>query len=250
MDIRPLRTPAMFVPALAAVCLCASLLASAAPSAQVPASNAPQLDERASRLIGHEIRDSRGWIIGEVEDLMVDPDSNRVAFVLLSAGGRFQANGAPLALELPSLLIHAEDEDVRVNSTVKELQRLPVAASALEDLDAAVRARLVSAKALIKADLRDAGGRDVGGMQDLVVDLETGVIRYAVVDYDPNMLSAGKSVVVHKLNVRKAKEGSDDLVLVVDPVALASASGYESARWPDLGNDTLRGRMKRWINFN
>jgi sporulation protein YlmC with PRC-barrel domain len=250
MDIRPLRSPTLLVPVLGAVCLCATLLASAAPSVPVPAAHAPQLDERASRLIGNEIRDSRGWIIGEVLDFMVDPSNNRVTFMLLSAGGRFQANGTPLALALPSPLLHAEDDDVRVNATMKELQKLPTASSTLEDLDPAVSARLVSAKALMKADLRDASGRDVGGMQDLVLDLETGVFRYAVVDYDPSLLSAGKSVAVPKLNVRKAKEGSDDLVLVVDPVALASASGYENARWPDLGNDTLRGRMKRWINFN
>ena len=250
MDIRPLRSPAVLVPSLAAVCLCATLLASAAPSAPVPASHAPQLEERASRLIGNEIRDSRGWISGEVLDFMVDPSTNRVVFMLLSAGGRFQANSTPLALALPSPLLHAEEDDVRVNATMKELQHLPTASSTLEDLEPAVSARLVSAKALLKADLRDASGRDVGGMQDLVLDLETGVFRYAVVDYDPSLLSAGKSVAVPKLNVRKAKEGSDDLVLIVDPVALASASGYESARWPDLGNDTLRGRMKRWINFN
>ena len=250
MDIRPLPSPALLVPVLAAVCLCATLLASAAPSAAVPAPHAPQLDERASRLIGNEVRDSRGWIIGEVLDFMVDPSTNRVAFMVLSAGGRFQANGTPLALALPSPLLHAEDDDVRINATMKELQQLPMASSTLEDLEPAVSARLVSAKALMKADLRDASGRDVGGMQDLVLDLETGVFRYAVVDYDPSLLSAGKSVAVPKLDVRKAKEGSDDLVLVVDPVALASASGYESARWPDLGNDTLRGRMKRWINFN
>ena len=250
MDIRSLRHADALVPVLAAGSLCAAFLAAAAPLASQSASQAPQRDERASRLIGHEIRDSRGWIIGEVEDLLVDPAGDRVSFVLLTAGGRFQANGAPVALALPSPLIHADDEDVRVDANVKELQRLPQASSALEDLDPAVRARLLSAKALVKADLRDAGGRDMGGMQDLVVDLETGTLRYAVVDYDPSTLSAGKSVAVRKLTVRKAKPGSDDLVLVVDPVALASASGYESARWPDLGNDTLRGRMKRWINFN
>ncbi len=248
MDKRLLRVPAAVIPALIAGCLCGTFAARAVGAQPAPGSNAPQLDERASRLVGHEIRDSNGWIIGELEDLLVDPATNRVEFVVLTAGGRFAADGAPLALKLPSAIVRAEDEDVRVNVTMKELQRLPKVSSALEDLEPALRARLVSAKALLKANLRDAGGHDVGGMQDLVLDLETGAVRYAVVDYDPGVLSAGKSVAVHKLNVRS--EGAGSLALVVDPVALAAASGYQSARWPDLGNDTLRGRMKRLVNFN
>jgi sporulation protein YlmC with PRC-barrel domain len=43
--------------------------------------------ERASRIIGADVRNNEGDFLGRVTDLMVDPHDGRIAFAVLSHGG-------------------------------------------------------------------------------------------------------------------------------------------------------------------
>jgi sporulation protein YlmC with PRC-barrel domain len=203
--------------------------------------------ERASRLVGAKLEDSNGWEVGRVEDLLVDPQAKRVVLAVLTVGGRFQANSAPVGLKLPSDDLAFVKGAVRSRTTMADLDHLPALASAIEDLEPGVRARAVSAKALLDADLRDGGGRDIGGMEDFVVNLSDGTLRFLVADYDPSWRASGKFVQVHDLSLRK---DGDEVSVVVDDAAMRSAPAYRDARWPGLSDDTFSGRFARWTNFN
>ena len=43
--------------------------------------------ERASRIIGADVRNNEGDFLGRITDLMVDPQNGRIAFAVLSHGG-------------------------------------------------------------------------------------------------------------------------------------------------------------------
>ena len=43
--------------------------------------------ERASRIIGSDVRNGQGDYLGRITDLMVDPQNGRIAFAVLSRGG-------------------------------------------------------------------------------------------------------------------------------------------------------------------
>lgn len=216
------------------------------------AGSVPALESgvRVSHIVDAEVLDERGWIIGEVEDLLVDADDGSLRFIVLTAGGRYEANTPPLALKLPSVAITADGRQVRTTMTMEELKRLPTVSSALEDEEPALRARLVSAGALAGADLQDSAGRDLGGVRALVVDLAAAKTRFAVADYDPTWLGSGKFVALHKLQIRRVEGKPRDLALVADDATLRAAPGFESARWPELSNSTWSGRIHRWMSVN
>jgi len=50
-------------------------------------SSEASFQERASRIIGAEVRNMQGDYLGRITDLMVDPQNGRIAFAVLSRGG-------------------------------------------------------------------------------------------------------------------------------------------------------------------
>lgn len=203
--------------------------------------------ERASRLVGAELKDKNGWEVGRLEDLLIDPQANRVVLAVLSVGGRFQADSPPVGLKLPSEDIAYEDGAVHSRATMDELNHLPALDGVIEDIEPEVRNRLVSVRALLDADLLDAGGNDVGGMQGVVVDLEGGSVKFAVADYDPSWSASGKLVKLDRLRLRKT---GDEVAVLVDGAAMKSAPPYDDPRWPGLSDGTWSGRFARWTNFH
>lgn len=75
-------------------------------------SSAESFQERASRIIGAEVRNKQGDYLGRITDLMVDPQNGRIAFAVLSRGGvwgiplRFAA--VPFSALTPGTPSHAK----------------------------------------------------------------------------------------------------------------------------------------------
>jgi sporulation protein YlmC with PRC-barrel domain len=236
------RFPTKWVPPAALVALVAL-----APPVSAGASGSPQGVERASGLVGATLEDKNGWEVGRLEDLLIDPQTNRVVLTVLTVGGRFQASSEPVGLRLPSADLVSEDGGVRSLSTMDERDHLPALESVMDDIDPEVRKRLVSARALLQADLRDAAGNDVGGMQGVVVSLAEGTVRFAVADYDPSWTTPGKLVKLDRLRVR---EQGGEVAVLVDDAAMKASAAYADPRWPGLSEGTWSGRLARWTNFN
>lgn len=222
-------------------------LALPAPAATPDTAPAAQRLERASHLIGRKLEDKNGWEVGRVEDLLIDPQTGRLVLAVLTVGGRFQANSAPVGLKLPSEDIVYQDGVVRSKATMEELNHLPALDGVLEDIEPDVRKRLVSGKALLGADLVDGAGNDVGGVQGFVVDLADGTLRFVVGDYDTSWTAPGKLVKLGELRLRK---DDGDLALVVDAAAMSSAAAFSDPKWPGLSDDSWSGRLARWTNFH
>lgn len=237
---RPSRSAVRRILAVLAAVACAGA------GAAVPT---PDTDlHRASQLIGQKVEDARGWEAGEVLDFLVDPQTKRIAFVVLTVGGRFQQDRPPVALKIPTQDLTVLGGGFRTRQSMEELDHLPALSSAIEDVEPEVRSRLRSVKALLSADLTDAQGRDIGGVEDVIMDLAKGYVRFVVANYDPGWLDAGKFVAVHDLQVRGAP--GQDLRLVAEPDALHSTAAFRDARWPALSDNTVSGRLNRWTSFN
>jgi len=79
---------------------------------------------KASSLIGMDVRNSQNEKLGDIKDLVVDLHSGKVAYVVLSVGG-FLGIGDKLVAIPPNAFMSAEQEKLVLNADKAKLQNAP-----------------------------------------------------------------------------------------------------------------------------
>ena len=207
-------------------------------------------DMRVSRLIGTEVIGSDGKKVGEVEDLVIDTREGTVVHAVIQSDELF---GRDEMMAIPLDRAHGGMRDGRFvldasAEQMREFRRFGADAWPNwngSDGDAAER-RYRRASDLLDADLKDRSGRDVGNVEDIVVNIGSGKVRYGVAEFDTSWFEAGKLVVVPLTNVRSEGNDGDDLVLTADRQALRDAPSFERSQWPDLNDNTFRRDLDRY----
>jgi sporulation protein YlmC with PRC-barrel domain len=199
------------------------------PGAPPPPDTSPDRDLRASEVIGMKVADPKGADIGEIRDLLATRD-NRIAQVLIALpGGKIVAAPAPLTSSRfanGKFVLDAE----RVNG-------LP--AQGPSD------ATLTPMSKLVRASVVDAKGDKVGGIADIVVNLGTGQVHYAVAEFNAPWIEKGKLVVLKVKNVRSTEK--DGLVVGMALEDLKGTMFFDKAGWPDLNETGYRGYVDKYI---
>jgi sporulation protein YlmC with PRC-barrel domain len=101
---------------------------------------------------------------------------------------------------------------------------------------------------LLDADLKDSSGEDVGDVEDIVVNLGSGKVRYGVAQFDPSWFELGKLVVVPLKDVQAEDRDGTDLVITADREALRDAPSFDKDDWPDLNDNTFRRDLDRYAS--
>ncbi|HEX5738347.1 MAG TPA: PRC-barrel domain-containing protein, partial [Hydrogenophaga sp.] len=105
--------------------------------------------------------------------------------------------------------------------------------------------RLVRASELVDMDVNDKQGADAGEIEDLVVNLGSGSVRYAVLDFD-KAWSVDDKLLALPLNTLRVPAGDDDeAVLQVPREKLKMANGFDEDKWPDLNSAQYLERVDR-----
>jgi len=87
-------------------------------------------------------------------------------------------------------------------------------------------------------DIKNRNKEDLGEVQDLVIDPETGDIRYAVISFG-GVMGLGDKLFAVPFDLLEAPEvkAGDDLAfftLDIDKSRMENAPGFDRAKWPDL----------------
>jgi sporulation protein YlmC with PRC-barrel domain len=112
------------------------------------------------------------------------------------------------------------------------------------DADATKRAAsnlAFRASDLMDLDVRDAQGKPVGSVEDLVIDVETGNVRYVAVAYG-GFAGLGDKLFAIPLKQFKVKKDTDDDVYFLSTnlseEKLKNAPGFDEKNWPAMANRT------------
>lgn len=152
------------MPVLLALCLAL---------AAVPLQAAHGRDARASELLSDAVANGQGRRIGTLDELLVDVDAGRVRYALVDRGGWLGRR----SFTYPAAALRPDVHTGRVELEEGRTIALPPGADR--------HGRLVGATHLIGREVRFADGRRAGELRDLVFDLDTGAVRYALVAYEP-----------------------------------------------------------------
>ena len=102
--------------------------------------------------------------------------------------------------------------------------------------------RKVLSASTLKGDVVvNEGGEKIGKVEELMVDVEEGVVAYVVLSFG-GLLGMGDKLFAIPWAAFSLDEENKRFILNVDKETLKRAEGFDKDHWPDLSSDELRAR--------
>ncbi|MBT8143002.1 MAG: PRC-barrel domain-containing protein [Gammaproteobacteria bacterium] len=79
----------------------------------------------SSSLCGTDVKNSRGESLGEVKDLMIDTNTGRVSYAVVSFGGFLGFGDKLFAIPLEAMKLNKNDECLILDETKERLEQAP-----------------------------------------------------------------------------------------------------------------------------
>lgn len=221
---------------------------------------------RASNLLDQQVKNSLGENLGQIQDLVIDVAAQRVHYAVLSFGGVLGIGDRLFAYPISAFKPSSERDELVLNVDKEKLSEAPGFernnwpdwndARYRREIEryfktGAVDAtptgeRMVRASEVIGWNVEDGAGRDVGEIEDLVVNIGSGRVAYAVLDFD----AAGPQDRLLPLPLSALAFPPDrkrDLVLKVKKEELDMTRSFDENNWPDLNSPNYRRNMELYL---
>jgi sporulation protein YlmC with PRC-barrel domain len=98
---------------------------------------------------------------------------------------------------------------------------------------------VLSASTLDGDTVRNSAGEDLGKINDIMIDIPTGRVAYAVLSFG-GFLGMGDRLFAIPWSVLKVDEDEKVFILDIDKSVLENAPGFDKNNWPDM-SDTAWG---------
>ena len=234
-------------------------------------------DVRASQFIGMEVKDAQGETLGQVNDLIIDPTGQTVHYAVLGFGGflglgerlfAYPVQAFRFGLEADTLVLNVPRERLR-DAPGFERNRWPDWGRRDEpyraEVDryhgaqgqgtarpggttaqtATVGQPLLRVSELLGQNVDDQRGARAGQIEDLVVNLDTARVRYAVLEMDRGW-GGDERLVPLSLNAFLFPADRDrNPVLNATRERLDTSASFQGNRWPDVNDPAYRGTVDR-----
>jgi sporulation protein YlmC with PRC-barrel domain len=95
--------------------------------------------------------------------------------------------------------------------------------------------RVLSASTLSGDRVRNSAGEDLGKIHDIMIDVPTGRIAYAVLSFG-GVLGIGDKLFAVPWSALRVDEDKKQLILDVEKSRLENAPGFDKDNWPDMAD--------------
>ncbi|HEY4542195.1 MAG TPA: PRC-barrel domain-containing protein [Noviherbaspirillum sp.] len=212
-----------------------------------------QFDMRASKLIGKDVKNAQGENLGTVQDLVLDVEHAHVRYIVLSYGG-FLGLGERLAAFPVSRFKPGQEDGLILQVSRAELEKAPgfkesawpdwndksytmnVDRLFLKDDELArgpEGGRLTRASDVLGKDVSDGGNRNAGSIEDVVVNLANGQLRFVVLDYASRMNTDQRLVALPSSAFRFPSRPDLPIFLLLDRERVAKAEPFDEEKWAE-----------------
>lgn len=97
--------------------------------------------------------------------------------------------------------------------------------------------RLMGADTLLGNDVYNSQEEDLGDIKEIMLDMESGKVAYAVLSFG-GILTLGEKLFAVPWNALKLDTKNKRFLLDVDKERLEMAPGFNPDRWPDMADET------------
>jgi sporulation protein YlmC with PRC-barrel domain len=97
--------------------------------------------------------------------------------------------------------------------------------------------RTLSSSSLVGDAVVDLSGKDVGKIEDLMIDVVTGRVAYAVLSFG-GLFGIGGKLFAMPWSTLTVDETNKRIVCAVAKEQLERAPGFDKDTWPDMGDPT------------
>ena len=103
---------------------------------------------------------------------------------------------------------------------------------------------VLSASTLTGDKVRNTAGQDLGKIDEIMIDIRSGQVAYAVVSFG-GVLHIGNKLFAIPWNALQLDEDEKCFLLDVDKATLESAPGFDKDNWPDMADVTWGSEIYR-----
>jgi sporulation protein YlmC with PRC-barrel domain len=108
--------------------------------------------------------------------------------------------------------------------------------------------RVLSSSTICSDQVKNAAGEDLGKIEDLMVDLDSGRIAYAVLSFG-GFLKMGNKLFAVPWEALKADTLNKQFLLNVDKSVLERAPGFDKDNWPDMADPTFGAHIYGYYGY-
>ena len=105
--------------------------------------------------------------------------------------------------------------------------------------------RVMAASTLNGDSVRNAAGEDLGNVDEIMIDIPSGRVAYAVLSFG-GVLGMGNKLFALPWSALQVDEDEKCFILNVDKATLESAPGFDKNNWPDLSDPVTRSDIYRY----
>ena len=105
--------------------------------------------------------------------------------------------------------------------------------------------RVLRAGALAGARVRNPAGEDLGKIEELMIDIPTGRLAYAVISFG-GFLGIGDKLFAVPWQALAWNERSREFIMHVDRAELERAPGFNPNRWPDMADPSWSSQVEEF----
>ena len=102
-------------------------------------------------------------------------------------------------------------------------------------------AAVLSASTLVGDKVKNLEGEDLGKIEEVMIDLQSGRVAYAVVSFGAGFMHSGKLFAIPWASLT-VDQGDKKIFLNASREKLETAEGFDKGNWPDMADPTFRTR--------
>jgi len=157
----------------------------------------------------------------------------------LSVGPRLQAQDAQ------SVRSTDADRNITVQTERRDVTDRSLNTTTITD-QATTVGKVNKASSLVGMDVRNTQNEKLGEIKDIVLDLHSGKVAYAVLSVG-GFLGIGDKYVAVPPSAFTAAPDQDKLILNADKAKIQNAPGFAKSSWPDLNSSTWTTESAYWL---
>lgn len=97
---------------------------------------------------------------------------------------------------------------------------------------------VLSSSSITSDSVRNPAGEDLGSIKDLMIDLTTGEVRFAVMSFG-GFMGMGDKLFAVPFDALTVDDENECFVLDADQSKLENAPGFDKDHWPNFADQTI-----------